>query len=177
MCSISVMAKRYVINLTGAERAGLEAMVSRGHISALKQQRARVLLKADDGWTDEEIAEAVGVSRSTAENVRKRCALEGIEAALDRKRQERPSRIGKLDGAAEARLVQLACSTPPDGRARWTLSLLGDKLVELKIVDTVSITTVHRRLKKKRAQAVAGRTLLHPAGRERALRVRDGRRS
>ena len=142
------MEKRYIINLTKDERAALEALTSRGRSSALKQQRARILLKADDGLTDAEIAEHVGVSRSTAENVRKRCALDGLEAALDRKRQQRPSRMPKLDGAAEAHLVHLACSTPPDGRARWTLSLLGDKLVELKIVDTVSNTTIHRRLKK-----------------------------
>lgn len=142
------MEKRYIINLTKDERAGLEALTSRGRSSALKQQRARILLKADDGLTDTEIAEHVGVSRCTAENVRKRCALDGLEAALDRKPQQRPSRMPKLDGAAEARLVQLACSAPPDGRARWTLSLLGDKLVELNIVDTVSNTTLHRRLKK-----------------------------
>ena len=122
VCSIRDMDKRYIVNLTGAERAGLEA-ITRSRCSVLKRQRARLLLKADEGLTDEEIAEEVGVSRATAENVRKRCVLEGIEAVLDRKRQARPSRVPKLDGTAEARLVQLACSAPPDGRARWTLSL------------------------------------------------------
>jgi len=137
-CSITLMGKRYIINLTKDERAVLEGMTSGGRISVLKLQRARILLKADDGLTDVEIVR-LDVGRTTVENVRKRCALEGLEVALDRKKQRFPSRMPKLDGAAEARLVQLACSSPPKGRARWTLSLLADKLVELQIVDTVSI--------------------------------------
>lgn len=142
------MEKRYIINLTPDERASLEAMTSRGRMSALKLQRARILLKADEGLTDAEIAEAVNVGRRTSERVRKRCALEGIEAVLERKKQQRLSRMPKLDGAAEAQLITLACSEPPAGRARWTLALLADKLVELSVVDTLSVTTVCRRLKK-----------------------------
>lgn len=142
------MEKRYIINLTSDERATLEALTRRGRVSALKLQRARILLKADDGLTDAEIAEQLDVDRSTAEKVRKRCAFEGLEGVLDRKKQARPSRMPKLDGAAEARLVMLACSEPPAGRARWTLSLLADKLVELQVVDTVSVTTIYRQLKK-----------------------------
>ena len=145
------MEKRYIINLTPDERAGLEAMTSRGRISALRVQRARILLKADDGLTDAEIADELNVGRRTSERVRKRCALEGLHAVLDRKKQERPSRMPKLDGAAEAQLIRLACSEPPAGRARWTLALLADKLIELKVTDTVSITTICRRLKKTRS--------------------------
>lgn len=143
------MAKLYNVNLTQEERAGLEALLRRGRSSAQKQQRARILLKADEGLTDEEIATELEVSRASAENIRKRCCLEGLETVLEHKKQARPSRQAKLDGAAEARLVQLACSAPPKGRSRWTLSLLSDKLVELQVVDSISITTVHRGLKKK----------------------------
>jgi transposase len=170
------MEKRYIVNLTNDERAALEAMLSKGRVSALKLQRARILLAADDGLTDADIADHLDTARSTVENVRRRCVLEGLEAVLDRKKQDRPSRPPKLDGAAEARLVQLACSAPPKGRARWTLSLLADKLVELAIVDTVSVTTVHRRLKKKPAQAVARGTVLHTPRQLRRLRARDGGR-
>ena len=142
------MEKRYIINLTPDERASLEAMTSRRRQSALKLQRARILLKADEGLTDAEIAEALNVGRRTSERVRKRCALEGLEAVLERKKQLHPSRTPKLDGAAEAQLVRLACSAPPDGRARWTLALLADTLVELSVVESVSVTTLCRRLKK-----------------------------
>jgi transposase len=171
------MEKRYIINLTKDERACLEGMTSRGRVSVLKLQRARILLKADDGLTDAEIADQLEVSRSTAENVRKRCALEGLEAALDRKKQQYPSRLPKLDGAAEARLVQLACSAPPEGRAKWTLSLLADKLVELKIVDTVSVTTVYRRLEKKRTETMEGATILHSRREKPGVRARHGGRA
>ena len=177
MCSIVRMEKRYVVNLTAEEHAGLTAMTTRGRCSALKVQRARILLKADDGLTDVEIAEEVGVAPRTVERVRERCCLDGLARALDRKPQERPSRLRTLDGRAEAHLLQLACSKPPDGRARWTLALLADKLVELQVVDKVSVTTVHRGLKKKRAEAVASRAVLHPAGRQRLVRAGDGRRS
>jgi len=171
------MEKRYIINLTAEERAGLEAMISRGRASALKLGRARILLKADDGMTDAEIADELGVGHRTVERVRERCCLVGLEAALDRKKQDRPSRVPKLDGDAEARLIQLACSEPPSGRARWTLSLLADKLVELRIVDSVSTTTVYRRLEKKCVQTVASRALLHPRREKRRVRARDGGRA
>jgi transposase len=142
------MEKRYIINLTPVERASLKALTTRGRVSALKLQRARILLLADEGLTDSEIADQLDVARTTAEDVRKRCCLTGIEASLDRKKQDGPSRARKLDGAAEARLVQIACSAPPDGRGGWTLRLLADKLVELEVVDTIGITTVYRQLKK-----------------------------
>ena len=105
---------------------------------------------AEDGpaWTDERIAEALEVSVATVERVRQRFAERGPEEALGRKPQGRPRRARKPDGRAEARLIALACSAPPDGRAAWTLQLLADKLVELRIVDAVSDETVRRCLKK-----------------------------
>lgn len=143
------MKKRYVVNLTEEERAWLEDLCA-SRASKLKRQRARVLLTVDEGATDEEVADAVGVDVATVERIRKRCVLEGLEAALERKKQAVPSRQRVLDGRAEAKLVQLACSEPPPGRNRWTIVLLAEKLVELEIVDAVSATTVQRTLKKTR---------------------------
>ena len=148
LCSIVEMKKRYVVNLTAAEREGLRQLVSKERVSGLKRMRASILLKADEGLTDEEIAEDLEVGLATVERVRKRCCERGIEACLDRKAQENPSRPRKLDGAAEARLVQIACSEPPAGRARWTLELLADRLVELRVFESVSKSTIQRALKK-----------------------------
>lgn len=142
------MNKRYVVNLTVEERAGLTKLVRRERVSGLKRMRASILLKADDGQTDQEIAEDLEVGLVTVERVRKRCIERGVEASLDRKAQETPSRPRKLDGVTEAKLVQIACSSPPVGRARWTLSLLADRLVELKVFEAVSISTIQRGLKK-----------------------------
>jgi transposase len=148
MCSMVVMATRYIINLTENERLGLEDLSSRKRASRLKALRAQILLKADEGMTDTEVADEVGVGTATVERIRKRAVLEGIEAALDRRKQDGISRQPKLDGRGEAYLVKLACSDPPDGFSRWTLTLLADRLIELKVVDSVSKTTIHRRLKK-----------------------------
>ena len=140
--------EKYILNLTKDERGALEELLEKKRVSALRRQRAMIMLRADDGLTDEEIVDDVGAGIATVERVRKRAVLEGPKAALERNRQERPSRKPTLDGRAEARLVQLACSDPPDGRPRWTLTLLADRMVELNVVDSVSTTTVHRRLKK-----------------------------
>ena len=126
-----------------------------GKGAASKLTHARILLKADaapggPGWTDDRIAEAVEVSAATVERVRQRFVEQGLEAALGRKPQDRPSRPRKLDGRAEARLIALACSKPPEGRTEWTMQLLADKLVELEIVASVSDETVRRTLKKTR---------------------------
>jgi transposase len=145
------MKKRWVVNLTADERAALEQLVRRERVSGLKRQRASILLKADEGLTDEEIADELQVGLVTVERVRKRCCERGLEASLDRKPQEIPSRPRKLDGASEAQLIRIACSPPPPGRTRWTVSLLADKLVELKIFDSVSASTVQRGLKKTRS--------------------------
>lgn len=147
-CSIVEMATRYIINLSEEERFGLEELLKRKHLSKLKAQRIHILLRADEGLTDEEVAEEAGVGTATVERIRKRAVLEGIEAALERRPQESISRQPKLDGRAEAHLVTLACSDPPEGASRWTLALLADKLVELRVVDSVSRTTICRRLKK-----------------------------
>ena len=127
--------------------------MSAGKRSARTLTRARILLKADQAaggpaWEDAKIAEALGCGVRTIERVRQRFVEQGLEAALSHKPQERPSRERRLDGAAEARLIALACSQPPEGRARWTLKLLADKLVELEVVESVSDETVRRVLKK-----------------------------
>ena len=148
--------KRYLVTLTPEEREHLAGLLSAGRRSALTLTRARILLKADqaDGgpaWSDDRIAEALDCGLRTVERVRQRFVERGLEAALGRKPQDRPSRERKLDGRAEARLIALACSEPPDGRAAWTLQLLADKLVELNVVDSVCDETVRRVLKKTRS--------------------------
>jgi len=145
-------AKRYKVTLTAEEREELTEMVRKGKTKARKITRARILLLADENqakpaWIDARIAEALGISSRTVERIRQTCVEEGIEAALNHKRPKR-TRSKTLDGEAEARLVQLACSAPPDGRERWTLQMLADKLIELEIVETVSDETVRTTLKK-----------------------------
>ena len=148
--------KKYKVTLTAEERRQLLDLISAGKASAKRLAHARVLLKADaapgaPAWPDPRIAEAAEVSLRTVERIRRRFVGEGFEAALARKEQARPSRRRALDGAAEARLVALACSSPPAGRARWTLQLLAGRLVELEVVDSVSDETVRRALKKTRS--------------------------
>ena len=145
--------KKYVVTLTAEEREHLAGVVAAGKAAAQKLAHARILLKADaadggPGWTDDRIAEAVEVSTATVERVRQRFVEQGVEAALARKAQDRPSRERVLDGAAEATLIAVACSPPPDERARWTLRMLADKLVELEVVPAVSTETVRRVMKK-----------------------------
>jgi transposase len=145
--------KKYKVTLTADERQALHDLIAAGMAAALKLAHARILLKADaapggPAWTDERIAEAVEVNLTTVERVRQRFVEHGLAAALDRKKQDRPSRERKLDGAGEARLIALACSEPPRGRAAWTLRLLADQLVELEIVDSISTETVRQVLKK-----------------------------
>jgi transposase len=143
---------RFVVRLPVQERASLERMVSSGRDAARKLLRARILLKADVSngekwWADEDIAAALETSELTVYRVRKQWVEEGLEAVLSR-RKPSGRQYRKLDGAQEARLIALACSPPPEGRARWTMQLLADRLVELKIVDGISDDTVHRTLKK-----------------------------
>ena len=150
------MSKKYIVTLTAGERQHLTGLVSAGKRSALTITRARILLKADqaDGgpaWDDARVAEALDCGTRTVERVRQRFVEHGLERALGRKPQDRPSRERKFDGAAEARLLALACSDPPTGRARWTLKLLADKLVELEVFEAVSDETVRRVLKKTRS--------------------------
>lgn len=145
--------KKYKVTMTAEERDFLQKLIAAGKAAATKLTHARILLKADaapggPAWTDARIAEALDVHVNTVERLRERFVEQGLAAALGRKRQDRPSRERTLDGKAEAHLIALACSEPPQGRARWTLRLLADKLVELEIVDTVSTETVRRVLKK-----------------------------
>lgn len=145
--------KKYVVRLTREERVQLQHLVSVGKAAARKLLHARILLQADQGpagpaWTDEQMAEGLSAHPRTIANVRQRLVEQGLEAALNRKKQEHPSRGPTLDGKAEARLIALRCGEPPEGRTRWTLQLLADKLVELKVVESVSYETVRRVLKK-----------------------------
>ena len=145
--------KRYKVTLDGDERLHLHDLIAAGQTAARKLTHARIMLKADaaDGgpaWPDGRIADALEVSVATVERARQRFVEQGLDAALDRKRRERPAREIKLDGRAEARLIALACSAPPLGRAVWTMQLLADKLVELEVVDSISDETVRLALKK-----------------------------
>ena len=144
--------KKYVVELTAAERQQLEELVSKGKALARKIQHAQILLKSDQGergpgWTDERIGEACGVTVCTVERIRERLVEHGLEDALIR-RQSQPAPRRKLDGAAEARLIALACTPAPEGRRRWTIRLLADKLVELEIVGSLGRETVRQTLKK-----------------------------
>lgn len=148
------MNRRYIVRLEPREREDLHKLVSKGKGAARKLTHARILLKADvsegdPGWTDQRIAEAFGVTTRTVEHVRQRCVEQGLEAALERKRREQGPTPPILDGAKEAKLVAVCCSKPPQGRRRWTLRLLADRLVELNIVQSISPDTVGRVLKKK----------------------------
>jgi len=143
---------KYVVRLDTEEREQLLALVSTGRAAAVKLLHARILLKADVGegsrrWTDAEIAEALDTSASTVHRVRQDWVEWGMETALSRKRPT-GRQYRKLDGAQEAQLIAVTCSAPPEGRARWTLKLLADKLVELDIVDTISPECVRTTLKK-----------------------------
>jgi hypothetical protein len=145
--------KKYIVTLTDDERLSLSALATSGKAAAKRITHARILLKADaaDGgpaWRDADIALALDIDIRTAERVRERFVEQGLEAALARKPQCRLSRLPVFDGDAEARLIALACSRPPEGRARWTLRLLAERLVELEVVEAVSHETVRRTLQK-----------------------------
>ena len=145
------MNRKCVVKLSRVDRRWLEGVVRRGRDSAAKIARARILLKSDvrlGGWSAARISEALDIGVSTVERVRKRFAEGGVKAAVERRPQPDRPQKRRLDGVAEARLVTLACSTPPDGRDRWTLDLLADHMVRLHYVDVVSRYTVHRTLKK-----------------------------
>jgi transposase len=147
------MKKVFIVRLTQTERAELEALVRKGKTSALAIARAQILLKADQGQdgearSDAQIAEALGIAAKTVFNIRRRWVEEGLEAALHRKKQDCPSRSRKLDGVAEAKLVATCCGPVPQGRVRWTLRMLADKLVELEVVHSISPETVRHTLKK-----------------------------
>lgn len=140
------MRKLYVVNLTDEERTSLHDLVHKGTLAARKLTRAHILLQADQGATDQAIADSLHIGRATVERVRKRFVEGNLERALTE--AKRPGGKAKLDGKAEATLVAWACTTPPDERKHWTMQLLADKLVELKLVTSISDETVRRTLKK-----------------------------
>ncbi len=146
------MTKKYRVRLSKEERDSLESLVRKGKESGGKRMHAQIFLKADEGefgpcWKDEEIVKALDVGISTVERLRERLVTQGLESALNRVRVDR-SKNRKLDGEQEAHLIALACSDPPEGRVRWTLTLLANRMVELKYVESLSDETVRRILKK-----------------------------
>ena len=171
------MKKLYKVRLTREEREQLHDLVHKGRAAAYRRRNAQALLLVDEGahgpaHPDREAAERAGMHPRTVEKLRQRCVLEGLEAGLERRRRSR-DRPRALDGEAEAQLVAIACSQPPEGRARWTLHLLADEMKARRVVATVSHETVRRVLKKRR-QAVAAGDVVHSAEAGRGLRVRDG---
>ena len=144
------MNTKYHVNLSKEERQGLEALIRAGNAPARTQTRARILLLSDESQakpkTGKEIASALLCALPTVTNIRRKFAEGGIPKALyDR---PRPGQTPKITGEIEAQLITLACSQPPEGKARWTLQMLADKLVELKLVDSISDVAVMKRLKK-----------------------------
>jgi transposase len=174
----SSMNKKYVVRLTEVEREGLERLVSKDKGETHRIKHANILLMTDRNGpsrSDEQAAKALACHANTVRNVRQRLVEEGLEAALERKKQERPSRMKILDGKKEARLIAVSCGKPPAGRARWTVRLLADKLVELEIVESISAASVCRTLKKRTAAASA-QVLGGSARAEWKVRRKDGRR-
>ena len=139
------MAKRHVVALTDDERAALERREA-GPLTRRQRYRVQVLLRSDDGGTDEEIADDLGIAVGTVANIRRRFTLGGIVAAIEE--MPRPGAEPVLDGKAEAIVVATACGPVPEGRATWTARMIADRLVELKVVETVSGDTILRVLKK-----------------------------
>lgn len=154
---------KYVVRLSAEERSRLEGMIGKGRDAAYRLLKARILLKADvgpngDGWDDVRIGEALETSASTVYRTRRQLLDDGLEAALTRKKRETPPRPAIFDGQAEARLLQLACSQPPEGHTRWSLRLLEKRVVELGIVEAASDSTIQRVLKKTRSNRTAAAT-------------------
>jgi transposase len=139
-----------VVRLSIEERLMLEKLLAEPRVAKDRVLRINMLLKSDAGglaWPDSRIAEAFNVSTDTVARLRHRCVFEGLEAAIAR-RPPSATRPRRLDGSAEARLVQLACSAPPEGYAKWTMQLLADRLVQLEIVAEIGHETVRKTLKK-----------------------------
>ena len=154
MAKKEIAVKKYVVELSGEERKRLEALIHAGKSSARMLTRARILLKADiseagEGWSDRAISAALDTSVNNVARTRQQLVEEGFEATLSRKYNPNSGRPRIFDGAAEAKLIALACSPAPEGFARWTLRLLEEKVVELNIVEKASDNTIGRTLKKR----------------------------
>lgn len=143
-------SKKYIVTLSAEERKELKEVISAKICNKEKRLRAYILLKADKacGWSDEKIKDAYGGSISKIECLRKRLVEKGFDAALNRKKSLSCGRSSKIKGDEEAHLIALCCGDAPEGRSRWTLRLLADKLVELEIVDSISHESVRKALKK-----------------------------
>jgi poly-gamma-glutamate capsule biosynthesis protein CapA/YwtB (metallophosphatase superfamily) len=151
-----ITVKKYVVKLSDEERERLNTLIHSGKHPARQLMKARVLLKADvseagEGWSDSKIAIALETSIDTIARTRQRLVEQGLETALTHQHSPASARTRIFDGAAEAKLIALACSEPPKGRARWTLQLLEEKVVELNIVARASDNTIGRTLKKIRS--------------------------
>jgi homeodomain-containing protein len=160
MATTEDSVKKYVVRLSGEEREQLETLIRKGKGPAQRLLKARILLKADvseggDGWSDSRIIEALETGASMVYRVRKQLVEEGLEAVLSRKQRTMPAIARIFDGEKEAKLIALACSEPPKGRARWSLRLLENKVVELDIVDRASDSTIGRVLKKTLSSPIA----------------------
>ena len=160
MAAKEISVKKYVVRLSDEERGRLETLLRKGKSPAQRLLKARILLKADisqsgEGWSDSRIIEALETSASIVYRVRKQLVEEGFEAVLSRKQRATPAVARIFDGEKEAKLIALACSKPPKGRARWTLRLLESKVVELHIVDRASDSTIGRTLKKTLSSPIA----------------------
>jgi hypothetical protein len=160
MAAKEISVKKYVVRLSEEERERLETLIRKGKSLAGRLLKARILLKADvsdggEGWSDSRIIDALETSASMVYRVRKQLVEEGFEAVLNRKQRATPAVARIFDGEKEAKLIALACSKPPKGRARWTLRLLENKVVELGIVDRASDSTIGRTLKKTLSSRIA----------------------
>jgi hypothetical protein len=145
--------KKYIVRLEADERERLERLAGTGKAAAYKIRHANILLAVDESkrgpkLTDKQVARTLGVAVRSIEHLRRKLVEEGLEACLERKKQVRPSVERMFDGEKEAQLIAVACGPAPEGRARWTLELLTDRVVRLKIVDRCSTETVRRTLQK-----------------------------
>ena len=153
MARKEISVKKYVVRLSAEERDRLNEMISKGNRPAQLLTKARILLKAGvseagEGWSDSRIAEALDTSSATIERTRQQLVVEGFDAVLTRKYNPNSARPKIFDGAAEAKLIALSCSQPPEGYAKWSLRLLEEKVVEFNIVERASDNTIGRTLKK-----------------------------
>jgi len=152
--------KKYVVRLSSEERDRLNDLIKKGNSPAKLQLKARILLKADisndgEGWSDGQIVAALETNELMVYRVRQKLVEEGLDSVLSRKKRLTPAVPCIFDGEKEAKLIALACSAPPPGRARWTLRLLEDKVVELNIVDHASDNTIGRTLKKTSSSPIS----------------------
>ena len=136
----------FVVNLADEDRAYLNRLIRRGKTSARSLTRVRILLMADEGYSNKEIVEILKTTKPTIVQIKKRYSQEGLDSAINEK--PRSGAPIKIDGTIEAQVTLIACSEPPEGRSSWTLQLIADKLVELEVVDSISAMSIQRTLKK-----------------------------